>query len=258
MIEIQETGSYFEIDPDGYLVNPASVDKIQDEWRGLVDEMIEVYKKHFGENLVTVYLRGSVAKGEAIKNISDVDSWAYVDMKKEDITQGSFKEEIKDLKKKYSFCEGIEAGVFPLSHSQKEQFWIAQAVPIYGRDLQTEKFKVGKELIRHAKHPERIQVRLENNFSREDSEKNRRTVCTWLCKQILRSVMELCFEHSGKYSRDLYRCWETFSEHYPDKSDELREVLRLALNPISNKGEIIELEKKWTRWIIEEKKNLGY
>jgi len=131
-------------------------------------------------------------------------------------------------------------------------------VVLYGKDLQTEKFKVGKEIMRHSRHPERVKERLGNNLDREDSEENRVAGCTWLCKQILRSVVELCFERSGKYSRDLYRCWETFSEYYPNKSDELREVLHLALNPISDEGKIIELEEQWTKWIIEEKERLGY
>jgi len=44
MIEIQETGSYFKIDEDGYLINPASIEKIQEEWKPLVDEVVESYK----------------------------------------------------------------------------------------------------------------------------------------------------------------------------------------------------------------------
>jgi len=258
MVEIQETGSYFEIDKDGFLMNPASVDNIQDEWQPVVDEVIELYKKYFSDSLISVYLRGSVSKGEAIKNVSDVDSWAYVDLERDEIETEDFNKEKIELEKKYSFSESIEAGVAPVEKAKEEQFWIAQAVAVYGKDLQTERFKIGKEIMKHSRQPEKIRMRLNKNLAREDSEKNRFAGCTWLCKQILRSVIELCFERSGKYSRDLYRCWETFSEYYPDKSEEMKHVLHLALNPISDEKEITALEEKWTKWIVEEKERLRY
>jgi len=80
MIEIQKTGSYFNIDKDGYLINPASLDKVQDEWKLLVQAVIQLYKREFKDSLVSLYLRGSVSKGEAVAGISDIDTWAFVDM----------------------------------------------------------------------------------------------------------------------------------------------------------------------------------
>lgn len=258
MIEIKETGSYFKVDAEGYLVNPASKDKIQDKWRPLVDDLVELYKSHFGEKLVSVYLRGSVSKGEAVEGVSDVDSWCYINTLRDQVDMEGFYKKRELLLEKYPFCNGIESEIDPDSCIPEDQFWIAQAVLLYGQDVQNQKFKIGKEIMFHSKDPERITKRLVGMLARGDDEYIRKSSCTWLCKQILRAVMELCFERSQRYSRDLYRCWETFSEYYPDKSDELRHVLHLALNPTSDKQEILELEQKWTKWIIEEKENLGY
>lgn len=72
IINIQPTGSYFEVDRKGYLVNPASKDKLQDEWKPAIDDVVEAYKENFGENLKSVYIRGSVAKGKAIEYVSDI------------------------------------------------------------------------------------------------------------------------------------------------------------------------------------------
>ena len=142
--------------------------------------------------------------------------------------------------------------------AEKDQFWIGQAALVYGQDLLTYKFKIGKEIMFHSKHPEKVRARIERNLGTDDSEENIKAGCVWLCKQLLRSGIELCYERSGKYSRDLYRCWETFSEYYPEMSDEMKHVLHLALNPTGNKQAVLDLEEKWTAWLIEEKKNLGY
>ena len=76
-IEIRKTGSYFDTDSEGYLINPASMTKIQEEWKPIVNDVVKTYKEQFGDDLISVYLRGSVSKGEAVAGISDIDSFAY-------------------------------------------------------------------------------------------------------------------------------------------------------------------------------------
>ena len=56
-IEIKPMGSYFEVDEDGFLKNPASLDKVQEKWRPVLDDVVVVYKKHFGDKLINVYVR---------------------------------------------------------------------------------------------------------------------------------------------------------------------------------------------------------
>ena len=145
-IEIKEVGSYFQIDNDGFLVNPASLDKIQDEWKPMINEVVEVYKKQFGNNLKNVYIRGSVAKGEAIKNISDLDTFAYVDLEKEDIVKNWAKDDAINLKNKYPFVEHFEFVAKPLSSFLENKLILNQSVSVYGESLNVPKVKIGKEL----------------------------------------------------------------------------------------------------------------
>ena len=258
MIEIQETGSYFNTDKEGFLINPASVDKIQEEWRPLVDAIVESYKSMYGDTLVSVYIRGSVGKGEAIKHVSDVDSFAYADVSKEEIDWDVLKKHEEQLVAQFPFTCGIEYEVDPIDVATKNQFFIGQAALVYGKDLLTDKFKIGKDIMFHSKHPEKVRARVEHNLGTDDSEENIKAGCVWLCKQLLRSGIELCYERSGRYSRDLYRCWETFSEYYPEKAHDMKNVLHLALNPTGDKQEVLDLEEQWTQWLIEEKRNLAY
>jgi uncharacterized protein len=68
----------------------------------------------------------------------------------------------------------------------------------------------------------------------------------------LRSGFELTMNRSKRYTRDLYRCYETFAEYYPEKEPEMREVLCLALNPITNKEKLYELMTGLGGWLQEE------
>jgi hypothetical protein len=72
-IEIQPKGSYFETDEEGFLISPASIEKIQEEWKPVIDDVVKAYQEAYGDKLRAVYVRGSVAKGEAIENVSDLN-----------------------------------------------------------------------------------------------------------------------------------------------------------------------------------------
>lgn len=63
-MELKKTvGSFLEIDTNGYIINPASFEKIQEKWQKPLDEVKSEYLTRFGTTLHSLYLRGSVAKG---------------------------------------------------------------------------------------------------------------------------------------------------------------------------------------------------
>lgn len=251
-IEIKETGSYFEVDSDGFIINPASKDKIDPQWNVVLDEVVLAYQELFGDKLVAVYVRGSVAKGQAIEGVSDVDCFAYVKTAEGELDRQSVRELEKRLNEKFLFVQKVEMGVEPVAYATDDQFWIGQAALLFGKDLFTTKTKLDSEIIQHLKGINQISKKIETKLSRELSEEKIEDLCTWMCKQYLRAGIELCLSRSGKYSRDLYRCWETFSEYYPEQSDNMKEVLYLALNPTSDKEKIALLERFWSLWFLTE------
>src|SRR5688572_33403162 len=84
-VQIQPKGSYFQTDENGFLINPASAGKVQEKWKPLINDIAEAYKTKYGEKLKNVYIRGSVAKGEAVEGVSDIDTFAYVDLSEEEL-----------------------------------------------------------------------------------------------------------------------------------------------------------------------------
>ncbi len=60
------------IDPDGYIINPCQVKLISPDFNPLLQDTVTQLKEHF-EDLHSVYLYGSIARGEAIPYQSDLD-----------------------------------------------------------------------------------------------------------------------------------------------------------------------------------------
>lgn len=252
-VEIEPKGSYFQIDENGFLINPASLEKVQEKWKPLVEDIVEVYKSKYGEKLKNVYIRGSVAKGEAIEGVSDIDTFAYVDLSKEELKANNTSEDTrKHIEQKYNFVEGIEMGAFPLSDISDHHIFLNQSLCVYGEPISIPKLKAGKEMAIHSPTLHNRFKWLEKFLEKDESEQEIKRGCVWLMKALLRVGFELTMERSQKYTRDLYRCYETFAEYYPEKEPEMREVLDLALNPIADKKKIKEIMYNLGAWLLTE------
>lgn len=258
MAIIQPIGSYLELDERGYIINPASLEKIQEKYLPAVKEIKEEYLKHFGENLHSVYLRGSVAKGEAIENISDIDSFAVIALKDSDINTDWAGEFNNSIRTKYPFITGVEIGAIPLDDLDEypgDKIMIkTQSVCLYGENLANTlpSLKPGKDITQHIKGIQQEIERTKEWLKKEQSEEEITQRCTWIMKRILRSGFELVMEDLHKYTRDLYYCYLGFSEVYPEKKKEMYQVLELAINPTSNSEIILDILESTGEWLIKE------
>ncbi|MBU3669046.1 MAG: hypothetical protein FGM57_03730 [Candidatus Taylorbacteria bacterium] len=251
-IEIRPTGSYFEVDQDGYIVNPTSKEKIQERWWPVIDAIIGYYQKAYKDKLHSVYVRGSVAKGQAIEGVSDIDTFAYVNLPKSEINHDWVDAAEKELAESYDFVEGAELGASPVSDIKDDSIILNQSVCVFGTEVDVPKLKVGSEL---AIHSQKFYKRVDwfNEFLKKDETLEEvRKGCTWFMKGLLRVGFELTMDRSQKYTRDLYRCYETFAEYYPEKESEMLEVLHLALNPIADKAKLKEIVDGFGAWILAE------
>lgn len=61
------------IDRDGYIINQTSEDKISCVYKKLLEEILDILKKCIGDKLHSVYIYGSVGRGEAVLGSSDID-----------------------------------------------------------------------------------------------------------------------------------------------------------------------------------------
>lgn len=155
---------------------------------------------------------------------------------------------------KYDFIEGVELGASPMETSSKKALTLNQSVCVFGDPVEVPRLTIDKSLIKHAK------VLCETNEGvRRGVEQNSdpewvKGKCTWYMKELLRSANEITLERSHKYTRDLYKCYELFSEYYPEKESEMREVLYLALNPTEDKVKLVHMVDTIGTWLESESK----
>ena len=256
--EVKPIGSFLQVDFNGFIVNTTSQEKIQTAWLPAVEMVRDAYKQHFGEHLHSVYIRGSVAKGEAIANISDIDSFAVVTMSYDDIDTSWSKDFVKEMTKQFPFIVGVEIGAIPLEeledHKSDRIMIKTQSICVYGENLadKLSPLKPGIDTAQHVKGIER-EINKTKEWLQEghtDEEIKRR--CAWIIKRIIRSGFELVMERAQKYTRDLYPCYEGFSEYYPEKKEEMYEVLKLAIEPTSDKEMILKILDTLGDWLARE------
>ena len=263
-IEVKPMGSYFELDPQGFIKNPASLDKIQSKWLPAIKDVTEVYKNVLGDKLINVYIRGSVAKGEAVEGISDLDTYGYIEDPQTldpneykaifNLYQENIAKYKEELEQKYNFISDIEFQIHPKKRIDKEIIMLSQSVCVYGEPFEIPKLKPGKDLAFHSPGFERFLTGLDGFFNSETSLERNKMKCAWVMKRFLRTGFEICMERSNRYTRDLYKCYETFIEYYPEKEPQMREILELALNPTSDKQKIKQIVDNFGLWLDEETK----
>ncbi|MCB9809177.1 nucleotidyltransferase domain-containing protein [Candidatus Nomurabacteria bacterium] len=256
---IQPIGTYLEIDSAGYLIPEVSFEKIQEKWKPLLNDYIDLVRKHYGANTHSIYVRGSVAKGKAIDGVSDFDAMIVVNEYEDNETRKIWLQEVQEkLLSTVPFVTKIEMGTYTpqdILSSPDRVLLKLQSLCVYGSDLRAaiEPLRPGAQTIVHAHHLERAfkktyQKFAEKNISPEDVQK----WCTWIMKRMLRVGHEIVAERSQRFTRELYTCWEGFSKYYPQKKDDMYHVLELAIYPTERKEEVLDVLDGIGKWLIGE------
>lgn len=264
MIELKKHGSYLELDSNGFVQSKSHIDFIQDKWSPLVEETVEFYRSKFGENLHSVYVRGSVAKGEGLDGISDLDTFCILHEGPGEV-ESPFSEDFQnEMNAKYPFCTHVEISFLerakihkpfpPRERSVWAELIKTQSACVYGEDLAQEiaPFKLSN-MKGHSYFIEQELKELPKYYEEDqDSVEDLLDLCVWITRRVIRSGYDLVMEREGKFTRDLYLCWESFSKYYPEKSDDMKVVLNLALNPLPDKAVVMQALDKITPVILSD------
>lgn len=257
MINPRPCGSFLEVDECGHVVPRASADLVQDQWRPLVEAITELYRKSFGANLHSVWLRGSVAKGQAQPGCSDLDTFAYVHRPAswpESMTEGE-----AQLSRQFPFCQSLEMWAKPVSELKGDRVTVriikTQSICLYGEDIrdQLPAFTL-PDMIHYSSY---LRFHLEEKLPRfleadAGDPKEVEATCGWVMRPMLRSLYELVMLDEGRWTNDLWPCYEVFSQHYPEREEDAMELLVLALNPVGDEARMREALSVFTPWIYDE------
>lgn len=256
--KIKNIGSVQLLDQEGYIINDLSLDNLQQEYKDILQQLIEMYQYHFGDYLHSIYLRGSVAKGQAIPNLSDLDTVAISHQKLTSETLKKREVIWNTLENKYPFVKGVEIHFESLEEVMKSgnfQFLLkTQCVFIFGKNIIPElpKFKIGKAAYPHSPTLGKDLEQTMEWLKDEDDASEIKDICMWIMKRVVRVGFELVMEREACFTRDLYPSFERFSKHYPIYKTPMLDALELAVFPTDHKGQIKEVLDAIVPFLIQE------
>lgn len=140
-IPIQPIGAYFDLDDYGFFINPANWSKVPVIWHPVIDRIKKAYSQHYQDQLHSLYLRGSLARGTYRAQVSDID---LVGLVHEDLTWelAPFKESVQlAIAHEFPFIGALELMISGYSENIAERYPAlamvlkTQSICILGEDL---------------------------------------------------------------------------------------------------------------------------
>ncbi|MGI0488180.1 hypothetical protein ACN4EK_22290 [Pantanalinema rosaneae CENA516] len=260
---IQPLGRWMATDADGYLVNECAWERIQAPWHDLVSDLRHACINQWGDRLHSLYLRGSVPRGLAIPEVSDLDSIAIFGDQPASTVAVAIESLQTELTQRYRFCPKVEVALLSLADLRSpESPWQAivqtQGLCIYGEDLRSQlpRFKPGRALISHAfdlaadlAETQAFLRQLPDDYPPHDTRIKAR--CRWITRRMVRTGFELVMTTEGTFTRDLYPCYVSFSRYFPAQELLMRKALELAIQPSSNRVGLLMFLSHFGTWLVE-------
>ncbi len=245
---IQPIGGYWKMTEEGYLVNDTAIEKVPAHYLPVLEEIKEAYLEQHKVDLLSIYLRGSVARGQMVESFSDLDTFAIV---RQDIRwkKVAWSKALNDeLQAKYPFIKEVELMLsgFPLN-TNMEMLVKTQSLLIFGEDLGQEitPYRVSKALMLNYRW---IREDIDDFLAKKTIDE---TDCQEIMKVIVRTGFELVMERLGKYTTDLYWCAQGFVTYYPRYQSEVEQALHFYLNPTTEKKKLDALVQKLGNFIAD-------
>jgi len=244
----------------GYLIQPLNKPKISKDWKKPIDDFLMLIDKLENDNIHSIYLRGSVAVGDEIPNISDIDFYIVTKEPTNEFDTKRIRDLCDDLNKKYNFITKYDIGYFTINDilNIPERFLLKlTSFCVYGEDIKNKikDPKLGSEIQLSLSGLEsdlnKLKAEIKGGFYNKE---NTKQTCVWLTKKIIRSSFELISEKESEYSRDLRFCINRFTKHYPNKNDEIEKVLNLFLSPTNKIEDLKNIIDGIGIWLIEQYK----
>lgn len=265
-MKITKTGSYLKTDSGGYFLNDLS-GVIKKPWKEAVEVLVEECKVFLKGKLHSIYIRGSVATGKAVEYVSDIDCIVVVKDDPKNLDLNFLSQTKKKILDNYRFITKVETmfvdsdRLLDRKQSFNTGFLIkTQSLCVYGNNLQSKlsMYKPDKELALNL-HGRWIEKNIEwakERIKGSQSESETKKWCAWVAKRIVRAGFALTIDKEKKYTRDIYLCYRDFFKYYPQQKKEMLRVLELAMQPITNKEEILALLDSFGVWLRSENRKV--
>jgi predicted nucleotidyltransferase len=230
--------------------NRTSLEKIPEELRLLVDEVVEVYKLVFGESLTAVYLAGSIPRGQFRAGKSDADFYAVIDEQRNLDLKKVFKEKLNELNKKWvqKGVTSIDGDVLYFNELKNDKnlrtAFILQtdAVCVYGKPIDLS-FAVPESALDLATLMNKLaKIRLRKIENRLIEGTSQKKDIRRITKLTLRCAFGIALIEGALYTPEYSQYQIEIDKYVPELSENIKRLLALSNNSIPTQ-EMINIAK---------------
>lgn len=262
-------GRWWRIDSAGFLQNDAQADAIQAEFKPVIDEVIEACLNHIEQDIHSIYVSGSVARGLAIRGKSDLNILVVTEYLSDPelIMQNWIRPAEDRIAARYDSVSDVLIEICPQPWLLRDEseFSIGafivktQSVCVWGSDISPDlpDYKITDRQIRIAiANDDTAQCKIYiDDFMQEATNEPLQTVRYWgteLCKNLIRVAYSLVMVDGEGYTRDLDISSSYFLEKFPDQQDNIDTLIRYLEEPTFTYEDIIRMIDTFGAWLLDQ------
>ena len=236
----------------------------------MVDDVIQAYIKHIGQDLHSIYITGSVPRGLAVEGQSDLDAIAVLEYytDPELVMQDWISSTEDEILARHNCVSDVQMEIYPhgwLLHDESE-FSISafviktHAVCVWGIDMLPDltDYQFSDKNTRIAVANDDI-VQIESDIDEaidsimaDDSPDNVRYWCKRICKNVVHSAFGLVMIDEVVHTRDIDISVNYFLKHYPNQQKGIEQAVRFILSPTDSVSEILDFLDTFGAWLMTE------
>ena len=206
-------------------------------WAPILEELTAKLRAHYGDALISVALRGSVARGTDVIDVSDLDLVVFLSGRSDGLDLQSAL--MPDLPIETAI---LDADTFPHGDSGA---WMAFTLALSGWHIYGDDFvadlpppHLGPRAMGHLPRADRWLAKWSVYWVEEPDDTDRLDICQWLMKRMVRSLMESRMIRLNAYSRDIYPCAKVAADAFPAHQAAIWKAAEYAIAPTTNHEEI--------------------
>ncbi|GAA0348754.1 nucleotidyltransferase domain-containing protein [Bacillus horti] len=250
----------YGLDQQGFIISDVSLDKIKPAYMVCVQESVEKLSQSFPEQLHSVYVYGSVGRGDAVAIKSDLDLLAIFNDPLSSDRSAELKKLALELSQKYrSLVRDIGVAntyydyVTDPKNYDEQAFLKEICVCVHGEDL-GERFG-----------PYKLTPQIAISFNgdicdvftrvitrlKAASNDEWKAIVQGFCRKLIRTYYSMVMARSQIWSTRLHEQCEVFISHFPDKEPIVQTLVKWLENPPTERNYVIRYFEKEGQWACE-------